>query len=103
MCIVNGDKTPLIQRGSFIDDDEERIFGERLVKKQRTSFILGKSSHWKAGEPDDMMKFPLDVTDLFLTNYNGYPNFPFDRHEFIYSFEMVDFDLNGINYRFDFY
>jgi hypothetical protein len=52
---------------------------------------------------EDMLKFPLDVTDLFLTSYKGYQEFPFDKHNFIYSFAMADFVLKGIEYRFDFY
>ena len=42
-----------------------------------------------------MLKMPLAVTDTFKTSYSRYEAFPFDKHDFAYSFELCDFEVNG--------
>ena len=66
-----------------------------------------KSKDYEGGD-EDMFVFTMRVREMFKCNFHEYANYPFDKLDFIYRFELSHFELvNKENkkktYRFDHY
>jgi hypothetical protein len=50
-----------------------------------------------------MIKIFIHFDSKFITTYDQYKDFPFDKHFFNFHFEMKEFLIGKQLYRFDFY